>query len=78
MLTVFKANRSEMEWVVQRCGHNMEQSRDDATVRLRGLPFQCNSEEIVEFFEGNVILIMLLFSVRQITVNKIKFLLGIF
>lgn len=49
---VFKANKSEMEWVVERCGHNMELSRDDACVRLRGLPFDCTIDEIINFFSG--------------------------
>jgi len=51
-IEVFKANKSEMDWVVQRCGHNMEQSRDDACVRLRGLPFDCTIDEIINFFRG--------------------------
>ena len=42
-----------MEWVVERCGHNIEQSRDDACVRLRGLPFDCTIDEIINFFRGN-------------------------
>uniref|UniRef100_A0A0A9YEN4 Heterogeneous nuclear ribonucleoprotein H2 n=2 Tax=Lygus hesperus TaxID=30085 RepID=A0A0A9YEN4_LYGHE len=51
-IEVFRANRSEMDWVVERCGLNMELSRDDACVRLRGLPFDCTSDEIIEFFRG--------------------------
>nr|BAN20945.1 heterogeneous nuclear ribonucleoprotein F [Riptortus pedestris] len=51
-IEVFKANKSEMEWVVERCGHNMELSRDDACVRLRGLPFDCTIDEIIQFFSG--------------------------
>ncbi|XP_014291697.1 heterogeneous nuclear ribonucleoprotein H2 isoform X3 [Halyomorpha halys] len=51
-IEVFKANKSEMEWVVERCGHNMELSRDDACVRLRGLPFDCTIDEIINFFSG--------------------------
>ncbi|XP_014253054.1 heterogeneous nuclear ribonucleoprotein H2 [Cimex lectularius] len=51
-IEVFKANKSEMDWVVERCGHNMELSRDDACVRLRGLPFDCTIDEIISFFRG--------------------------
>lgn len=49
-IEVFRANRSEMNWVVERCGLNMELSRDDACVRLRGLPFDCTVDEIIDFF----------------------------
>ena len=48
---VFVAKRSEMEWVIKRAnadpGHE-----DDCCVRLRGLPFGCSKEEIMQFFSG--------------------------
>jgi heterogeneous nuclear ribonucleoprotein F/H len=51
-IEVFKAKRSEMEWVVKRSGLNFENAMDDGCVRLRGLPFGCSKEEIAQFFSG--------------------------
>uniref|UniRef100_A0A1B6D4H1 RRM domain-containing protein n=1 Tax=Clastoptera arizonana TaxID=38151 RepID=A0A1B6D4H1_9HEMI len=51
-IEVFRAKRSEMEWVVKRSGQNVEQAMDDGCVRLRGLPFGCTKEEIANFFAG--------------------------
>jgi len=51
-VSVFKAKRSEMEWVVKRSGLNLENAMDDGCVRLRGLPFGCSKEEIAQFFSG--------------------------
>lgn len=51
-IEVFRAKRSEMEWVVKRSGQNMEHIMDDGCVRLRGLPFGCSKEEIANFFAG--------------------------
>lgn len=53
-VSVFRAKRSEMEWVVKRSGQNMEHIMDDGCVRLRGLPFGCSKEEIANFFAGNI------------------------
>lgn len=50
--TVFKAKRSEMEWVVKRAGFGGSGGEDDGCVRLRGLPFGCSKEEIAQFFSG--------------------------
>jgi heterogeneous nuclear ribonucleoprotein F/H len=52
LVSVFKAKRSEMEWVVKRSGLNLENAMDDGCVRLRGLPFGCSKEEIAQFFSG--------------------------
>lgn len=52
LITVFKAKRGEMEWVVKRSGLNLENAMDDGCVRLRGLPFGCSKEEIAQFFSG--------------------------
>ncbi|XP_049646456.1 heterogeneous nuclear ribonucleoprotein H3 isoform X1 [Suncus etruscus] len=38
-----------MDWVVK---HNGPNDASDGTVRLRGLPFGCSKEEIVQFFQG--------------------------
>lgn len=51
-ISVFKAKRGEMEWVVKRSGLNLENAMDDGCVRLRGLPFGCSKEEIAQFFSG--------------------------
>jgi heterogeneous nuclear ribonucleoprotein F/H len=55
-VSVFKAKRSEMEWVVKRSGLNLENAMDDGCVRLRGLPFGCSKEEIAQFFSGTLAL----------------------
>lgn len=41
-----------MEWVVKRSGLLVEDSADDACIRLRGLPFGCAKDEIAKFFDG--------------------------
>jgi len=51
-VAVFKAKRSEMEWMVKRSGLFVENAGDDGCVRLRGLPFGCTKDEIALFFEG--------------------------
>ncbi|KAF3828142.1 hypothetical protein GH733_003981 [Mirounga leonina] len=38
-----------MDWVMK---HNGPNDASDGTVRLRGLPFGCSKEEIVQFFQG--------------------------
>ncbi|XP_044144255.1 heterogeneous nuclear ribonucleoprotein H3-like [Bufo gargarizans] len=50
-IDVFKSNNTEMEWVLK---HNFSdgESETDGTVQLRGLPFGCSKEEIVQFFSG--------------------------
>jgi len=58
-VAVFKAKRSEMEWVVKRSGLNFENAMDDGCVRLRGLPFGCSKEEIAQFFSGMLALSLL-------------------
>ncbi|XP_066549485.1 heterogeneous nuclear ribonucleoprotein H3 isoform X1 [Amia ocellicauda] len=51
-IEVFKSNRSEMDWVLKRCGPSDYDSCSGCMVRLRGLPFGCSKEEIVQFFSG--------------------------
>ncbi|XP_066959796.1 heterogeneous nuclear ribonucleoprotein H3-like isoform X2 [Macrobrachium rosenbergii] len=51
-IEVFKAKRSEMEWVVKRTGYGTLGGEDEGCVRLRGLPFGCSKEEISQFFNG--------------------------
>uniref|UniRef100_A0A3Q3EKC1 Heterogeneous nuclear ribonucleoprotein H3 (2H9) n=1 Tax=Labrus bergylta TaxID=56723 RepID=A0A3Q3EKC1_9LABR len=51
-IEVFKSNRSEMDWVLKRsvCDYD---SCSGCMLRLRGLPFGCSKEEIVQFFSGH-------------------------
>ncbi|XP_067858739.1 heterogeneous nuclear ribonucleoprotein H3 isoform X3 [Heptranchias perlo] len=51
-IEVFKSNGSEMDWVLKHSGPNHSDTSNDGTVRLRGLPFGCSKEEIVQFFTG--------------------------
>ncbi|XP_059803269.1 heterogeneous nuclear ribonucleoprotein H3 isoform X1 [Hypanus sabinus] len=51
-IEVFKSNGSEMDWVMKHSGTNHSDTSNDGTVRLRGLPFGCSKEEIVQFFTG--------------------------
>lgn len=51
-IEVFRAKRSEMEWVTKRAGIGGRGQDNDGCVRLRGLPYQCNKEEIANFFSG--------------------------
>lgn len=48
---MFEANREEMEYVVRKSGPNPSTS-SEGVLRLRGLPFGCSKEEIVQFFMG--------------------------
>ncbi|KAM7322396.1 hypothetical protein ACRRTK_017901 [Alexandromys fortis] len=49
---VFKSNSVEMDWVLKHTGPNSPDTAKDGFVRLRGLPFGCSKEEIVQFFSG--------------------------
>ncbi|XP_041742581.1 heterogeneous nuclear ribonucleoprotein H isoform X3 [Coregonus clupeaformis] len=49
---VFKSNNVEMDWVMKHTGPNCPETEGDGLVRLRGLPFGCSKEEIVQFFTG--------------------------
>ncbi|XP_073452559.1 heterogeneous nuclear ribonucleoprotein H3 isoform X1 [Aquarana catesbeiana] len=51
-IEVFKSNNTEMEWVLKHSSAGDSESSTDGTVRLRGLPFGCSKEEIVQFFSG--------------------------
>ncbi len=41
-----------MDWVMKHTGPNCPETEGDGLVRLRGLPFGCSKEEIVQFFSG--------------------------
>ena len=49
---MFKSNRSEMDWVLKRSGPADYDGCSGCMLRLRGLPFGCSKEEIVQFFSG--------------------------
>ncbi|CAO2590364.1 Heterogeneous nuclear ribonucleoprotein H2 [Lemmus lemmus] len=49
---VFKSNSVEMDWVLKHTGPNSPDTANDGFVWLRGLPFGCSKEEIVQFFSG--------------------------
>lgn len=49
---VFEANRDEMEYVVRKSGPVPNATSGDGVLRMRGLPFGCSKEEIVQFFMG--------------------------
>jgi len=50
---VFKSKQSEMEFVIQKAGSDGQNiGNSDAVVRLRGLPFVCAHEDIINFFKG--------------------------
>ncbi|XP_053547819.1 heterogeneous nuclear ribonucleoprotein H3 [Bombina bombina] len=51
-IEVFKSNSTEMEWVLKHNSGSDIEPDSDGTVRLRGLPFGCSKEEIVQFFSG--------------------------
>uniref|UniRef100_A0A2I3TP78 RRM domain-containing protein n=1 Tax=Pan troglodytes TaxID=9598 RepID=A0A2I3TP78_PANTR len=48
----FKSNNVEMDWVLKHTGRNSPDTANDGFVQLRGLPFECSKEEIVQFFSG--------------------------
>lgn len=50
-IPVFEANRDEMDYVVRKNGPNPA-GPSEGVLRLRGLPFGCSKEEIVQFFTG--------------------------
>lgn len=52
VVSVFKSNSVEMDWVLKHTGPNCPDTAGDGLVRLRGLPFGCSKEEIVQFFAG--------------------------
>ncbi|CAL4166366.1 unnamed protein product, partial [Meganyctiphanes norvegica] len=51
-IEVFKAKKSEMEWVTKHSGYESNNKEEDGVVRLRGLPYGCSKEEITNFFSG--------------------------
>jgi len=57
-IEVFPSKRSEMEWISRKQGNDINDVHnhpvEDTFVRLRGLPFNCNKEDILQFFSGTL------------------------
>ncbi|XP_072916096.1 heterogeneous nuclear ribonucleoprotein H-like [Hemitrygon akajei] len=51
-IEVFETKATEMDWVLKHVNPCQTESTSDGTVRLRGLPFGCSKEEILQFFTG--------------------------
>ncbi|GCB65729.1 heterogeneous nuclear ribonucleoprotein H-like isoform X1 [Scyliorhinus torazame] len=51
-IEVFETKATEMDWALKHANPNQPESTSDGTVRLRGLPFGCSKEEILQFFTG--------------------------
>ncbi|XP_043849683.1 heterogeneous nuclear ribonucleoprotein H-like [Dromiciops gliroides] len=49
---VFKSNSVEMDWTLKHSAPNTLDTASNGYVRLRGLPFSCNKEDIIQFFSG--------------------------
>ncbi|ESN91782.1 hypothetical protein HELRODRAFT_189810 [Helobdella robusta] len=51
-IDVFSATRNEMEWTLRKNGMPRFEENQDAVVKLRGLPYSCDKDTLVNFFEG--------------------------
>ncbi|KAJ8023077.1 Heterogeneous nuclear ribonucleoprotein F [Holothuria leucospilota] len=51
-IEVYRSQKSEMEWVTQRAGEDAVKPKEGQCVRLRGLPYGCTKEDIIQFFSG--------------------------
>lgn len=58
-----------MDWVMKHTGPNCQETAGDGLVRLRGLPFGCSKEEIVQFFSGMDMLCLLITSKLLVKLN---------
>lgn len=70
--SVFKSNRSEMDWVLKRSGPADYDSCSGCMLRLRGLPFGCSKEEIVQFFSGILVLRLFLNTKSRASITSIS------
>jgi heterogeneous nuclear ribonucleoprotein F/H len=51
-IEVFESNNIDMDWVLKHTGPNTPDTASDGFVWLRGLPFGCSKEEMIQFFAG--------------------------
>lgn len=51
---MFRTRQSEFEWALRR-QTNSRDWKNDAVVKLRGLPFDCTKDEVAIFFDGKEI-----------------------
>lgn len=58
-IPVFSTDRQDMEWALNAMNHSengfggIPNLNDDmGIIKLRGLPFGCSKEEIMQFFDG--------------------------
>ncbi|XP_069774174.1 heterogeneous nuclear ribonucleoprotein H3-like isoform X2 [Narcine bancroftii] len=51
-IEVFETKATEIDWMLKNANPSQTDSTSDGTVRLRGLPFGCSKEEILQFFTG--------------------------
>ncbi|XP_022089202.1 heterogeneous nuclear ribonucleoprotein H3-like isoform X2 [Acanthaster planci] len=50
-IEVFRSKVEEREWVMKRSGAASFQD-NDACIRMRGIPYECSKEEVMQFFNG--------------------------
>ncbi|XP_038062096.1 heterogeneous nuclear ribonucleoprotein H3-like isoform X2 [Patiria miniata] len=50
-IEVFRSKIEEREWVMKRSGAASFED-NDACIRMRGIPYECSKEEIMQFFKG--------------------------
>ncbi|XP_071829839.1 heterogeneous nuclear ribonucleoprotein H-like isoform X2 [Apostichopus japonicus] len=51
-IEVYRSQKSEMDWVMKRAGEDAVKPKEGQCVRLRGLPYGCTKEDIIQFFNG--------------------------
>lgn len=52
LISVFPTSREEMDYCLEKSGSNIGSVVDECCIRLRGLPFGCTKDDVVQFFSG--------------------------